>query len=239
MTGVVVNIAPVATLREAQKTPYPDPVAAATLVELAGADGVVLHLREDRRHIKDRDVHIIRQTIQTKLILAITASKEMVAIALEIRPDLVTLVSEKREELTMEGGLDLLVHRDYIEDAIRALHQGGIPVSLSVDPDLDQIKMAHRIDADKVEIYTGTFCSTETREQREEAFQRIVNSVKIACKLKMGVNAGYGLDYKTIKDFKDLREIDEFNIGRSIIARAVMVGMDRAVREMIALIKEL
>lgn len=239
MADLVVNVDQVATLREARKTPYPDPVAAAALVELAGADGVAIHLREDKRHIKNRDVHIIRQIIQTKLILAITPSKEMVAIALEIRPDLVTLVPEKREELTTEGGLDLSVHRDHIEDTIRSFHQGGIPVSLSVSPDPDQIKMAHRIDADKVEIYTATFCNADTREQQKEAFQRIVNSAKMACKLKMGVNAGHGLDYKTVKDFQGLREIDEFSIGHSIIARAVMVGMDRAVREMVALIKEL
>jgi pyridoxine 5-phosphate synthase len=239
MAGLVVNVDHVATLREARKTTYPDPVAAAALVELAGADGVVIHLREDRRHVKDRDVHIIRQTAQTKLILAMTATKEMVAMALEIRPDLVTLVPEKRAELTTEGGLDLVVHRDHIEDTIRSLHQGGIAVSLSVGPDSDQIKMARRMDADKVEIYTGTFCDAETPEQREEAFQQIVNSAKMASKLKMGVNAGHGLGYKTIKDFQGVREIDEFSIGHSIIARAVMVGMDRAVREMVALIKEL
>lgn len=161
------------------------------------------------------------------------------AIALKIRPDLVILIPEKREELTTEGRLDLAIHRDHIEDAIRSLQQGGISVSLSVDPDPDQIKMAHRINANKVEIYIGIFCNAETREQEEEAFQRIVNSAKMACKLKMGINAGHGLDYKTMKDFQGLREIDEFSIGHSIIARAVMVGMVWVVREMVALTKEL
>ncbi len=239
MAGLAVNVDHVATLREARKTTCPDPVTAAALVELAGADGVVVHLREDRRHIKDRDVRIIRQTVQTRLILEMAATNEMVAVALEIRPDLVTLVPEKREELTTEGGLDLVVHRDHIEDAIGSLHQGDIPVSLFVDPDPDQIKIAHKINADMVEIHTGIFCDAETREQREETFKQIVNSAKMSTKLKMGVNAGHGLDYNTIKAFKGVREIDEFSIGHSIIARSVMVGIDRAVREMIALIKEL
>lgn len=239
MAGLAVNVDHVATLREARKTTYPDPVAAAALVELAGADGVVIHLREDRRHIKDRDVRIIRQTVQTRLILEMAATKEMVDIALEIRPDLVTLVPEKREELTTEGGLDLVIHRDHIEDAIRTLHQGRVPVSLFVDPDPDQIKIAHKINADTVEIHTGTFCDAETRELREETFQQILNAAKIARKLKMGVNAGHGLDYKTIKVFNGIKEIDEFSIGHSIIARAVMVGMDRAVREMVSLVKEI
>ncbi len=239
MAGLAVNVDHVATLREARKTTYPDPVAAAALVELAGADGVVIHLREDRRHIKDRDVRIIRQTVQTRLILEMAATNEMVAIALEIRPDLVTLVPEKREELTTEGGLDLVTHRDHIEDAISSLHQGGIPVSLFLDPDRDQIKIAHKINADKVEIHTGTFCDAKSPQQREETFQQIVDSAKMASKLKMGANAGHGLDYKTIKAFKGVSGIEEFSIGHSIIARALMVGIDRAVREMIALIKEL
>ncbi|MFH1674735.1 MAG: pyridoxine 5'-phosphate synthase [Pseudomonadota bacterium] len=239
MAGLAVNVDHVATLREARKTIYPDPVAAAALVELAGADGVVVHLRADRRHIKDRDVRIIRQTVQTRLILEMAATNEMVATALEIRPDLVTLVPEKREELTTEGGLDLVVHRDHIEGAIGSLHQGDIPVSLFVDPDPDQIKIAHKINADMVEIHTGTFCDAETPQKREETFKQIVDSAKMARKLKMGVNAGHGIDYKTIKAFKGVTEIDEFSIGHSIIARSVMVGIDRAVREMIALIREL
>ncbi len=239
MPGLAVNVDHVATLREARKINIPDPVTAAAMVELAGADGVVVHLREDRRHIQDRDVRLIRETITTKLILEMAASSEMIAIALEIKPNLVTLVPEKREELTTEGGLDLHLHKNVVSDAVQTLHKGGIPVSIFVDPDLDQIKLAHRIVANCVEIHTGTFCDAETPRKRSEAFEKIVNSVKLAQKLNLGVNAGHGLGYQTIKAFKGLSGIDEFSIGHSIIARAVFVGIDRAVSEMIALIKEL
>lgn len=239
MPGLAVNVDHVATLREARRINIPDPVTAAAIVELAGADGVVVHLREDRRHIQDRDVRLIRETITTKLILEMAASSEMIAIALEIKPNLVTLVPEKREELTTEGGLDLHLHKNVVSDAVQTLHKGGIPVSIFVDPDLDQIKLAHRMVANCVEIHTGTFCDAETPRKRSEAFEKIVNSVKLAQKLNLGVNAGHGLGYQTIKAFKGLSGIDEFSIGHSIIARAVFVGLDRAVREMIALIKEL
>ena len=239
MPGLAVNVDHVATLREARKINIPDPVTAAAMVDLSGADGVVVHLREDRRHIQDRDVRLIRETINTKLILEMAASSEMIAIALEIKPNLVTLVPEKREELTTEGGLDLHLHKNVVSDAVQTLHKGGIPVSIFVDPDLDQIKLAHRIVADCVEIHTGTFCDAETLRKRSEAFEKIVNSVKLAQKLNLGVNAGHGLGYQTIKAFKGLTGIDEFSIGHSIIARAVFVGLDRAVREMIALIKGL
>jgi pyridoxine 5-phosphate synthase len=239
MAGIAVNVDHVATLREARKINIPDPVAAAAIVELAGADGVVVHLREDRRHIQDRDVRVLRETIKTKLILEMAATSEMVAIALGIKPDLVTLVPEKREELTTEGGLDLHLHKDVVSDAVQALQEADIPVSIFVDSDLDQIKLAHKTNANFVEIHTGTFCDANTQKERSEAFEKIVNSAKLAHKLKLGVNAGHGLGYQTIKAFKGLSEIDEFSIGHSIIARAVLVGLDQAVREMIALIKEL
>jgi len=238
MPGLAVNVDHVATLRETRKINIPDPVTAAAIVELAGADGVVAHLREDRRHIKDRDVRLLRETIKTRLILEMAATSEMIAIAGEIKPDLVTLVPERREELTTEGGLDLHLHKDMVSDAVQALKKEGIPVSIFVDPDLDQIKLAHRIDADYVEIHTGIFCDADTPKQRSEAFERIINSAKLAHKLNLGVNAGHGLGYQTIKAFKGLSEINEFSIGHSIIARAVLVGLDKAVREMIALIKE-
>ncbi|MBW2170689.1 MAG: pyridoxine 5'-phosphate synthase [Deltaproteobacteria bacterium] len=239
MPGLAVNVDHVATLREARRINIPDPVTAAGIVELAGADGVVVHLREDRRHIQDRDVEILRKTVQTKLILEMAATPEMIDFALEIKPDLVTLVPEKREELTTEGGLDLEGNKDTVSEAVKTLQKGGFPVSLFVDPDLDQIKLAHRIDANFVEIHTGMFCDAETPKERFEAFERIVNSAKLAHKLKLGVNAGHGLGYQTIKQFEGLLEIDEFSIGHSIIARAVLVGLDRAVREMIALVKQL
>ena len=239
MPGLAVNVDHVATLREARRIDIPDPVAAAAIVELAGADGVVVHLREDRRHIQDRDVRLLRETIKTKLILEMAATSEMVTTALEIKPDLVTLVPEKREELTTEGGLDLHLQKDVVSDATKTLQEAEIPVSIFVDPDLDQIKLAHKINASFVEIHTGTFCDTDTPKESSDAFERIVSAAKLAHKLKLGVNAGHGLGYQTIKAFKGLAEIDEFSIGHSIIARAVLVGLNQAVREMIALIKEL
>lgn len=239
MPSLAVNVDHVATLREARNIDIPDPVTAAAIVELAGADGVVVHLRQDRRHIQDRDVRLLRETIKTKLILEMAATSEMVAIAVETKPDLVTFVPEKREELTTEGGLDLHLHKDIVADAIQSLQEAEIPVSIFVDPDLDQIKLAHRINANFVEIHTGTFCDAYKQKERSEAFDKIVNSAKLAHKLKLGVNAGHGLGYQTVKAFKGLSEIDEFSIGHSIIARAVLVGLDQAVREMIALIKEL
>ena len=239
MPSLAVNVDHVATLREARRINIPDPVAAAAIVELAGADGVVVHLREDRRHIQDRDVRLIRETVKTKLILEMAATSGMIAIAQEIKPDLVTLVPERREELTTEGGLDLHLHKDAVSDAVRALQKNGIPVSIFIDSDPDQVKLAHRIDANSIEIHTGTFCDAETPKKRSEAFERIVNSAKLACKLRLGVNAGHGLGYHTIKRFKGLPEIDEFSIGHSIIARSIFVGLDQAVRDMIALIKEL
>ncbi|MEA3279988.1 MAG: pyridoxine 5'-phosphate synthase [Thermodesulfobacteriota bacterium] len=239
MAGLAVNVDHVATLREARKIHYPEPVAAAVLAELAGADGIVVHLREDRRHIQDRDVRILRKVVQTKLILEMASTSEMVGIALDIKPDIVTLVPEKREELTTEGGLDLIVHKNSIAEAVDSLQNSGIPVSIFIDPDPEQIKLAHQIDAAMVEIHTGTFCDATTSIKREKAFSIIVDAVKLAHKLKLKVNAGHGICYKTIKAFKGLKEIDEFSIGHSIVSRAVLVGMERAVKEMLTLIKEL
>ena len=239
MAGLAVNIDHVATLREARKISYPDPVAAAVLAELAGADGIVVHLRKDRRHIHDRDVRILRQVVQTKLILEMASNHEMVGIALDIQPDLVTLVPEKREELTTEGGLDLITQNNAIAETVDTLQNSGIPVCIFIDPNLDQIKLAHKINATMVEIHTGTFCEAKTLKKRNQAFSNIVDTVKFAHKLKIGVNAGHGLCYNTIMAFKGLHEIEEFSIGHSIVSRAVLVGMERAVKEMITLIKEL
>jgi len=240
MAGFAVNVDHVATLRNTREVvSYPDPVAAAVMVELAGADGVVVHLREDRRHIKDRDLKILRKVVQTKLILEMASTDEMVGIALEIQPDLVTLVPERREELTTEGGLDLIVHQNAIAETVGTLQNSGIPVSIFIDPDPDQIKIAHQIDTTMIEIHTGTFCEAKTYKRRNQAFSNIVDTAKLAHKLRIGVNAGHGLCYNTIKAFKGLREIDEFSIGHSIVSRAVLVGMERAVKDMLALIKDL
>jgi pyridoxine 5-phosphate synthase len=239
MAELAVNIDHVATLRETRGTDYPDPVAAAVLAELAGADGIVVHLREDRRHIQDRDIRILRSVMQSKLLLEMASTSEMVGIALDIQPDLVTLVPEKREEFTAEGGLDLIIHKDLLAETIGTLQNSGILVGVFIDPDPDQIKVAHQINANAVGINTGTFCDSKTTKSRDQAFSGIVDAVKLAHKLKISINAGHGLCYKTIKDFKGLNEIETFFIGYSIVSRALLVGMERAVRDMLALIKGL
>ena len=239
MAGLAVNIDHIATLREARKVNYPDPVAAALIAELAGADGIVCHLREDRRHVQDRDVRMLRKVVQTKLILGMAATSEMGGIALDVRPELVTLVPESREEVTTEGGLDLIVHNESIGETIGALQNNGIPVSIFIDAEPEQIKLAHQVGADMVEIHTGVFCEANGGAKRRQAFDKIVDAAKLAKKLKLGVNAGHGLCYNTIKAFAGLSEIDEFSIGHSIVARAALVGMDRAVRQMCALVETL
>jgi pyridoxine 5-phosphate synthase len=239
MAGLAVNVDHIATLREARKAKYPDPVTAALLAEVAGADGIVVHLREDRRHIQDRDVRILREVVQTKLILEMACTTEMVGVAFDIKPDLVTLVPEKREELTTEGGLDLIIHKTGVAETVSALQNSGIPVSIFIDPDPEQIKLAHQISANMVEIHTGAFCDAVTARKKEQAFSRIVDAAKLAHRLKMGVNAGHGICYQTIKSFQGLKEIDEFSIGHSIVSRAALVGMSQAVREMNELVKSL
>ncbi len=239
MAGLAVNVDHIATLRQARGTNYPDPVAAAVLAELAGADGIVVHLREDRRHIQDRDVYILRKTVLSKLILEMAATDEMIKIASDVKPDLVTLVPEKREELTTEGGLDIITHAASLEKAILALHEQQIEVSLFIDPDSDQIKKAREINADMIEIHTGTYCDATNQAEKDAAFAAVIEAAKKAAQLNMGVNAGHGLCYNSIKKFKGLKEIDEFSIGHSIISRAAMVGMQEAVMDMVKLVKEL
>jgi pyridoxine 5-phosphate synthase len=236
MAQLAVNVDHVATLREARGVNYPDPVGAAVAAETAGADGIVVHLREDRRHIKERDVRLLKKIVQSKLILEMASTNEMLGIALDIKPDTVTLVPEKREELTTEGGLDLITHQDHIRQAVTTLKNAGIAVCIFIDPDLDQIKIAHKIDADMIEIHTGAFCDAVTKLQKQKEFLRIVDAAKIGTKLKLEVNAGHGIDYNTIKAFKGLTEISEFSIGHSIVSRAVLTGMEQAVRDMKQLI---
>ena len=239
MAELAVNIDHIATLREARKGASPDPVAAAVLAELAGANGIVCHLREDRRHVQDRDVRLLRKVVQTKLILEMAATSEMVGIALDVRPELVTLVPESREEITTEGGLDLIVHNKSIGETIGALQNNGVPVSIFIDPDPEQIKLAHQAGANRIEIHTGVFCEASGNAKRRQAYAKIVDAAKLAKKLKLGVNAGHGLCYSTIKAFNGLSEIDEYRIGHSIVSRAALVGMDRAVREMRELVNGL
>ncbi len=239
MAYLAVNVDHVATLREARGAKYPEPVAAAIAAETAGADGIVVHLRGDRRHIQERDVKLLRQIVKTKLILEMAATPEMLGIALDIKPDVVTLVPETREELTTEGGLDIISHQDNIKNAVATLKNNDIDVCIFIDPDFDQIKLAHRINADMIEIHTGAFCDADSPQKKAAEFSRIVDAVKIGYKLKLLVNAGHGICYNTIKAFKGLVELNEFSIGHSIISRAVMTGMDQAVKDMVQLIKEL
>jgi pyridoxine 5-phosphate synthase len=239
MAGLAVNVDHIATLRQIRGVSYPDPVAAAVLAELAGADGIVVHLRKDRRHIQDRDVRILRKVVQTKLILEMASTTEMLGIALDIKPDLVTLVAERREEITTEGGLDLVVHKTAVTETIGMLQNSGIPVSIFIDPKPEQLKLAHQANANMVEIHTGTFCDATTSKKKNQAFSNIVDAIKLSYKLRLGINVGHGICYNTIKAFKGLKEIDEFSIGHSIVSRSTLVGMERAVREMLAIIKEL
>jgi pyridoxine 5-phosphate synthase len=232
-----VNIDHVATLRNARGGAEPDPVAAAALAELAGADGITIHLREDRRHIKDRDLTLLRQTVQTRLNLEMAATDEMVAIALSVKPECCTLVPEKRAELTTEGGLDVRIHLEALKLAIEKLQQGGIVVSLFVDPDPDQIKAANKAGADYIEIHTGSFAEAATWKEEEQELIKIENAVKLARKLDLGVNAGHGLNYVNVKKVAAIGGIEEFNIGHSIMSRAILVGLHQAVRDMSELVR--
>lgn len=232
-----VNVDHVATLRQARRTTYPDPVTAAALAELAGAGQITIHLREDRRHIQERDLRILRETVQTLLNLEMAATQEMVKIAYEHKPDVVTLVPERREELTTEGGLDVAAQRDPIAKIIKNLKDGDIPVSLFIDPDLDQVRAAHKVDADRIELHTGRYCEARNERERDRELARIVDAAKAAARLGMSVAAGHGLNYDNVLPIARIQEIDELNIGHSIVARAVLVGFERAVREMVELMR--
>ncbi|TLM66408.1 MAG: pyridoxine 5'-phosphate synthase [Deltaproteobacteria bacterium] len=236
MARLGVNVDHVATIRQARGGVEPDPVTAAAMAELAGAEGITVHLREDRRHIQDRDLMVLKRTVQTRLNLEMAATEEMVGIALKVVPDCVTLVPEKRQELTTEGGLDVVKHRAALARSIDLLRQAGIMVSLFVDPDLEQIKESARLKADAIEIHTGTYCAARGRERALE-LTKIAEAIKAGKRLGLAIHAGHGLNYVNIRPVVALGGIEEFNIGHSIISRAVLVGMDRAVREMAALVR--
>ncbi len=238
MAKLGVNVDHVATVRQARGGDEPDPVTAAALAELAGADGITVHLREDRRHIQDRDVELLRKTVKTSLNLEMAATDEMVAIALKVLPDMVTLVPEKREELTTEGGLDVRMQRHLLQRQVDLLRQGGIKVSLFVDPDVEQVKTSHRIGADYIEIHTGAYCEAGSQREVKEQLRKIDLAIRAGHKLGLGVNAGHGLNYWNVREVVRLGGVEEFNIGHSIVSRAVLVGMERAVREMAALLEE-
>jgi pyridoxine 5-phosphate synthase len=237
MARLAVNVDHVATLRQARGIDEPDPVIAAGLAELAGADGIICHLREDRRHINDRDLRLLRETIKTKLNMEMAAVDEMVDIALKTKPDLITLVPERREELTTEGGLDVKAQPDHYKSVVERLKAVGIEVSFFVDPDKEQVKAAHQCGADIVEIHTGHYSEAVSKEEATERFMRIAAAIESAADLELGISAGHGLNYINIKRFQALAQIEEYSIGHSIVARAVLVGLERAVREMVELVK--
>ncbi len=237
MARLAVNVDHVATVRQARGTDEPDPVVAAGIAELAGAEGIICHLREDRRHIQDRDLQLLRRTVKTRLNMEMAPVDEMIDIALELRPDLVTLVPEKREELTTEGGLDVLADPDRYSDVVERLRKGGIPVSFFVDPEPSQIEAAHSAGGRVVEIHTGHYAEASSEKEAEERFKRIVRAVESASGTGLEIAAGHGLNYTNIKRFNSLSGIGEYSIGHSIISRAVLTGMERAVRDMIDLVK--
>lgn len=234
---LAINVDHIATLRNARNEIQPDPVTAALIAEQAGADGVVVHLREDRRHINERDVRLLRELVTTKLDLEMACSDEIIKIACDVIPDLATLVPEKRQELTTEGGLNVIDNIDLIRETIKSLHKKQIPVSLFIEPDINQIDAAADINADIIEIHTGVFANKTIEDEVYDELDRIRIAAKHAKKLGLGVNAGHGLNYSNIKIFKELTDIDEVSIGHAIIARAVFVGIDEAIREMIRLLK--
>lgn len=215
----------------------PDPVAAALAAEKAGADGIVVHLREDRRHINERDVRILRQVISTKLDLEMAAIDEIIKIACDVKPELATIVPEKRMELTTEGGLNVIDNISSLKETIQILHKHNIEVSLFIEPEINQIDASAEIGADFIEIHTGIFANCSSEEEQFDELERIRNAAKHAKKLGLGVNAGHGLNYQNIKVFREIKEIDEVSIGHAIIAKAIMVGMETAVREMRDLIR--
>jgi pyridoxine 5-phosphate synthase len=234
---LAVNIDHVATLREARGGSEPDPIRAARICEIAGAKGIVCHLREDRRHIKDRDVKLLRKTVRTKLDLEMAATAEIIRIAIDVHPDLVTLVPERRQELTTEGGLDVQGTKTYLRKTIKVFHSHGIPVSLFVDPVPTQIRAAAEIGADTIEIHTGEYANARTQKQARRHLEQVREMAILGRSLGLGVNAGHGLDYTNIRPIAAIKAIEEVSIGYAIISRSILVGLKEAVREMVRLIE--
>jgi pyridoxine 5-phosphate synthase len=237
MIRLFVNVDHVATLREARKTLEPSPLKAALLAEKAGAHGITIHLREDRRHIQDNDVHRIREGINTILNLEMAPTQEMVSLALKIQPYQISLVPEKRQEITTEGGLDVCSQEKLLSEIRKKMHDKGVLFSLFIDPDLAQVEASHRIQADSIEINTGKYTELESSEEIEVELKRIRDSAKKAAELGLKVFAGHGLSYDNVKPVAKIPEIEEFNIGHYIVGQAVYLGMEKAVREMIRCIE--
>ncbi len=234
MTRLHVNIDHIATLRQARGTSYPDPIWGASLVEIAGAHGVTAHLREDRRHMQDRDLELLRQTVRTVLNMEMAATEEMIGIALKIKPDIVTLVPEKREERTTEGGLD--PNTSGLDRAIQTLREAGIDVSLFIDPERKTVDAALKLSPSTVELHTGDYCEANREKTRTE-LERLRLTAAHAFQAGLKVAAGHGLDYPNVQAVAEIPEIEELNIGHAIIARSLFVGLDRAVRDMLVLLQ--
>lgn len=232
MPSLGVNIDHVATIRQARQTVEPDPVAAAVLAELGGADGITVHLREDRRHIQDRDVQLLRQTVRTHLNLEMAATPEMVEIALQIKPDYITLVPERRQEVTTEGGLEIAAHCDRLHIIVAQLQTAGIPVSLFIDPDPAQIAASAQVGAKLIELHTGRYAEAQNQQQRIQELALLAQGCEQAIALGLRVNAGHGLTYWNVSPIAQLPGMEELNIGHTIVSRAVLVGLERAVSEM-------
>lgn len=233
---LAVNIDHIATLRNARQATEPDPVTAAHLAELAGASGIVCHLREDRRHIKDRDLQLLRETIKTKLDLEMAMTPEMKEIAIKTKPDLVTLVPEKRQELTTEGGLDVIGYKTELKGFIADLKQHGIPTSLFVEPTTEAITMSAELGADYVELHTGKYSLLTKQVELEAELERLQNAAHVAKTFDLKVVAGHGLNYQNATLMKLIPELEEVSIGHSLIARAALFGMERAVKDMLQLL---
>jgi pyridoxine 5-phosphate synthase len=232
MIRLGVNIDHVATVRQARRAKEPDPVAAAVLAELGGADGITIHLREDRRHIQDRDLYLLRDTVATRLNLEMASAPEIVAIALKVKPDEATLVPEKRQELTTEGGLDIIATEAATRAAVERLRAAGIPVSLFIDPDLAQVDQAKKLGADAIEFQTASYSEARGATAIAAELAKLSHAAARAAGLGLHVHMGHGLNYINVKPIMRIAGVEELNIGHSIISRAVLVGMERAVREM-------
>jgi pyridoxine 5-phosphate synthase len=236
MTTLGVNIDHVATIRQARRTVEPDPVWAAVLAELGGADAITVHLREDRRHIQDRDLDVLKSSVQVKLNLEAAIAPAMVEVACRVRPDQVTLVPEKREEVTTEGGLDVVTHRTATAEAVRRLHEAGIVVSLFLDPCPRQIEVAIDLGVSAVELHTGCYANAVTDAERQSHLVELARAGEIIRQAKLSLNAGHGLTYRNVVPVARLEGMGELNIGHSIVSRAVLVGFAQAVREMKSLL---
>ncbi|MEW6619004.1 MAG: pyridoxine 5'-phosphate synthase [bacterium] len=237
MPKLGVNVDHVATVRQARKVKEPNPIIAAMIAELAGADSIVVHLREDRRHIQERDVRVLREIITTKLNLEMASTDAMVKFALSLKPDQATLVPERREELTTEGGLNVIENKENLASAVNLLQDAGIVVSLFVDPDISQIKTSSKINVTAIELHTGNYANATSPQQAQEELEKLEDAASFAIKQGLVVNAGHGLNYQNVIPIASIHGINELNIGHSIIARAILVGMDEAVREMLELVR--